>query len=145
MARDVASGVGGAETSRLEPVTVIRRVIPTPSFFETHAIKLFLFRWWFLGTAVGGLAVLGIAPFVLASPRAAVLASRWLLPFITWSWGLLLVATWFHPRRGTLREGSPWLFGSRGWPARMVRVYAALFLAVWFAFPIVLVVFFRAS
>jgi bifunctional non-homologous end joining protein LigD len=28
---------------------------------------------------------------------------------------------------------------------RMVRVYAALFLAVWFAFPIVLVAFFRAS
>jgi hypothetical protein len=93
-------------------------MIPTPRFFEPRAVKLFPARWWFLGVALGGLALLGIAPFAVASPRAAVLVFRWLMPFIMWSWGLLLVATWFHPLRGTLREGSPLMFGTRGWPTQ---------------------------
>jgi len=71
------------------------------------------------------------------------LTFRWLLPLITWSWGLLLVATWFDPRRGTLREGSPWLFGARGWSVRTVRAFAALFLMFWFLASIVVFGFWR--
>jgi len=121
------------------------QIIPTPRFFESRAVKLFPFRWWFLGIALGGFATLGIAPFALASPDAVLLAFRWLLPLITWSWGLLLVATWFHPGRGTLREGSPWFLGTRGWPARMVRACAVVFLVAWFFIPVVIVALWRVA
>jgi len=119
--------------------------IPTLGFVESLAVRLFPFRWLLLGITLGGVAVLGIAPLALESRRAVLLAFRWLLPLVTWSWGLLLIASWFHPQRGTLRYGSPWLFGSRGWPAGIVRGYAALFLATWFLIPIAIIALWRVA
>ena len=113
-------------------------------FVESLAVRLFPFRWFLLVIAFVGVALQGVAPLALESRRAAMLAVRWLLPISMWSWGLHLVASWFHPQRGTLRYGSPWLCGSRSWPAGMVRSYAAIFLATWFLIPIAILTLWRA-
>jgi hypothetical protein len=145
VARDAAGGLEGVEKGRPRSVTILRTMIPTPSFFEARAIKLFPLRWWFVALSTVGFVALALTPVVLSSPRAVLWMTRLLLPPIIWVWGLLLVATWFHPQRGTLRLGSPWLFASRGLYARTTRAYAALFLAALFPFAIVLVALFRGK
>ena len=86
---------------------------------------------------------------------AAVLAGAWLpvqvgyvpawwpwamklgLVGVVWLWGLLLLAYWFHPIRGTLGLGRAWLAEH---PAldETLRAYCSAVLALWFATPAVL-------
>lgn len=105
----------------------------SPSFFASVASRWFVRRWWFLAAAVVGMAVV-FALFALGSPRVAGTLAG---PAIAVPWALLCACIWFHPERGNLQPGSK-LVGRL--PAAVqsgVRWYAALFLAFFFVFAVI--------
>ena len=116
--------------------------MPTPSFFERYAPIAHTYRWHLGGTA--GAALFVILSFIATveniSPRfhgAMVIVGTVLAPFVVWAWGLMLVGVWFHPTRGNLRFGSPWLFNAPRPVQAAARWYGAFALTLFLAFPAV--------
>ncbi len=99
----------------------------TPRIFTTQASLLFPFRWRLVG--LSGVAVVAmLAGLVLAAPfpLLILLGSMVLVP-----WGLICIALWFHPERGTLGPASRLLGGvPEGWQS-LLRWYAALSLTLY--------------
>lgn len=84
----------------------------TAALLGRLATRLFAHRWP-LFTLAFAMTVLAIAP-PLAVAHFGVTPPRnfWSVFFISaplalWSWALLLVPVWFHPRLGTLGEHNP--------------------------------------
>ena len=112
----------------------------TPAFFERYAVPLWPYRWR-LGIAALAAPLLFVALIVAA--RELGVSRGWddaalvlIAPAMCWPRGLMLIGSWFHPERRTLRLGSPWLLRA----PRAIQVgfhwYAAFFLALWFAVPL---------
>jgi hypothetical protein len=71
------------------------------------------------------------APAVLLLP---------LLPLFAWSWALVLVAFWFHPTHGSIRLGGGLLRRLPTLAQHAVRWYFGLVLALFVAFPVIVIV-----
>ena len=102
-----------------------------PLFFTSQAEKLFLKRWCFLGISIIGMGVIFL--FLNAGITKSILPVTLFMPVIVVPWGLLCMCTWFHPTKGKLYVGSitsklPLIIQST------IRWYAAIFLALFFAF-----------
>jgi len=116
--------------------------MPTPAFFELHATRLWPHRWVF-GTAtfvvflVFSALLLAAIKFRFALPVAVGPLFAVFSTAICWLWGLMLAGVWFHPSRGNARLGSPWFLGAPRIAQVLFRWYAAFFLALWFAIPVV--------
>jgi hypothetical protein len=115
----------------------------SPALFERYALPLWPYRWR-LGVAALATPLLFIALIVAA--RKLGVSSRWddaalalIAPAMCWPWGLMLIGTWFHPEHGTMRPGSPWFLRAPRAIQAGFRWYAAFFLVLWFAVPLVAV------
>jgi len=118
--------------------------MPTPSFFQRHAAQLHPYHWWLGAGALavyclmfGLVALLTHVPIRL--PFSGVYLLMALAPILIWCWGLTCLGVWFHPELGSIRLGSPWFLRA---PRRLqpaLRWYFAVFLTIWFLFPILVV------
>ena len=113
----------------------------TPSVFERHAVPLHPYRWWLGGASLlvyclmfGLAALLNSLPIRL--PFSGVYLLMALAPALVWCWGLMLVGVWFHPAVGIIRTESPWFLRAPRFLQAAIRWYAAVFLVIWFAIPI---------
>ena len=113
------------------------------AFIESRARRLYPRRWRFLACA---LAYWGLAfSFFLAawvgwqSPINPAYLFAFLSPLMVWPWGLLCWATWFHPERGGLRVGSPWLRLAPRVVQDLIRTFYIAGLFLWFLTPFVAV------
>lgn len=116
--------------------------LPTPDYFQAHATRLFRYRF-LLGLASlamwAGLAV----PVIVSTQRGEALPAafphlvRIGLPLVVWCWGLLLVALWFHPERGTLCLGQGRLRRCSARLQALLRAYTSVLLVAWFLAPLV--------
>lgn len=121
--------------------------MPTPLFWESHAAKLWPHRWVFGIATFGIFAIffvflLAAGALGLSFPIDAAFAI--FVPAFCWLWGLTLVGVWFHPTRGTVRIGSPWFLRAPRIVQVLLRWDAAVFLALWFLFPLLVVTSFLA-
>jgi len=119
--------------------------MPTPAFFEARAPQVWPYRWTLGISAFAVFVVLyGVAYAIteLGLPLPVPVALLFGAPFgaMCWLWGLMLVGVWFHPKRGTIRIGSPWFLGAPRFAQVFFRWYAALLLALWFLVPLFLCV-----
>lgn len=102
--------------------------------FARWAERLYPWRWRF------GLVTLCV--FVAVSVSGALGYSGldhalWLIsgPAISVSWGLMLLAVWFHPSKGALVPIER--MGLRRTMRAVARAYAGGFLVLWFAFGVI--------
>jgi hypothetical protein len=103
--------------------------------YAMWAARLYPWRWRF------GLATLTVfvVLFVLMAtrvPHSIEIGGALAGPLISATWGVVLLCVWFEPTRGNLQTG--WFITHLPAPLRLVvRWYFGLFLALWFAFGIV--------
>jgi hypothetical protein len=101
--------------------------------FTTIASRYYSYRWLYV--LASALVFLTLAAIFSGFPRALMVATIFAGPALGISWGMALICFWFEPARGSLYGGAIIRrIPSIGQIA--LRWYAAVFLAVWFVFGI---------
>ncbi len=92
------------------------------------------YRWWYV--AASACVFLVVAAILTGIPRAFRVAIIFVGPALAMSWGMALICFWFEPARGGL-YGSMVVKHLPRMGQISLRWIAAIFLALWFAFGLV--------
>lgn len=99
----------------------------SPTVFTAIAERFFDRRWWFLALSAAGV-MLTFAAFLSGSQHAAAVAALCGIPMIAVPWAVLCACIWFHPVKGNLQPGSPFVATLSPLMQTGLRWYAAIFL-----------------
>jgi hypothetical protein len=114
------------------------------SVLERQAIRIYPLRWRLLACFIGAYALLYLGVYLAGQVYLSALNWKVLfaigVPALVWLWGLICLANWFHPERGTLRVGSPWFLGAPRIVQDGLRACGVVGLAFWFGVPLLTLV-----
>ena len=103
------------------------------ALFEKQSIRVWPFRWWLGIASVLLVAAIALLLVTVRDPGGTVFMAVSVLAFILfWTWGLICIATWYHPDFGTIQKGSMCF---SVFPQSMhgsIQVFGAWFIAAWF-------------